>query len=73
MKLNLIDNNSSSVAGQVEELFHLDVKADNLKGFLQNLVSIVNQQSSAINNLQTQLKIKIEKYSVIMIKIFGLF
>jgi hypothetical protein len=61
------------VAGQVEELFHLDVKADNLKGFLQNLVSIVNQQSSAINNLQTQLKIKIEKYSVIMIKIFGLF
>ena len=68
MFVYIIDNNSSSVAGQVEELFHLDVKADNLKGFLQNLVSIVNQQSSAINNLQTQLKIKIEKYSVIMMK-----
>ncbi|KAL4500552.1 hypothetical protein ABPG72_002976 [Tetrahymena utriculariae] len=49
----------AQLASQIDTMFHMDVRMENLKSYLQNISNVVNQQSVIINQLQAEMKTKI--------------
>ncbi|EGR34694.1 scp-like extracellular protein, putative, partial [Ichthyophthirius multifiliis] len=52
------------LAQQIDTLYHVDIRMDNLKSFLSNIGNVINQQSIVINQMQIDLKTKAQTEKV---------